>query len=998
MATDDVTLKVGADTSEAEKNLARLDKNSQAISSSISGAFGAIKAAAAAAVAVFAGKQVIDFFASGIEAAIAQEQAMSALGQQLQLTGEFSTEALDKFAAFADEMERTSQFGDDVVLSQIAVAKSFGLTNEQAQDVTKAAIELSAATGQTLDGAVQALGKTFSGVTGKLDEQIPALKGLTQEALKSGDAIKIVLDRFGGSAEAQILTFAGGLKQAENAFGNLQEAFGRIIVENSAVLAAIGVARDIFADLQAIVEENQGAINSFISTGLKVLATSVSVGVEAIGFLIRAMEGLSTVVTIAFGTLVDGVSIFSKVWRASFGFAASSVLELTDAIGLTDGAQAKFEQFAANATAAIEGFSDATFKFAAENAQKFESFNQGFQKFQGYIDGAAQKIFDADNKVGASAKKAQAERSAAASRAVVDIKAIEKATAEFAKFQESITTAALSDSAKIEAERSKQLAQLQTFVAQGVATTQQAADLRIAIEKTAADKIAALQVEAAKKAADEQKRIAEESRANIEAIAANPLKIAVQQADIQPANISQGQAGGIAAGVGAANAVLGGADGAKGLIASGVGAVADTLIPGIGGAVGPLVSALAQGPDAVKALVTGFVESIPTIIEAIADSIPVLVEVLIDTLIVKGGIIKIAIALVKGIVKAAIGIVGAIGKAIFGGIKFDGIGQNIGGGIMNGVKKLLEFDKKLRDAIFNAIKPLIEFDKKVREAAISFAQSIFTAISNGVKKFLEIDKRIRDAINGVIANLFKKFLEIDTKIRNSINQAILTLFNKFKEIDARIRNSINEAIANLFSRFQEFDNRLKESFKAAIGKLVEAFKNFDQKIKDGFKNAIGSVVDAIKNVFSKIKLPELKTPAWLQKLIDGVKNLFKTPSWIEDIKNLFSGGGGSGGFLGGFGFARGITEVPSGFPNDTFPARLTSGERVVDTAANSDLKEFLAAAKAGKFGVSQDDLMQMARMSAGQQTGPITIELKLDRKVLAREILNLNRLNERLAV
>jgi len=34
-------------------------------------------------------------------------------------------------------------------------------------------------------------------------------------------------------------------------------------------------------------------------------------------------------------------------------------------------------------------------------------------------------------------------------------------------------------------------------------------------------------------------------------------------------------------------------------------------------------------------------------------------------------------------------------------------------------------------------------------------------------------------------------------------------------------------------------------------------------------------------------------------------------------------------------------EIPSGFPNDTFPARLTSGENVVDRSTNERLKEFL---------------------------------------------------------
>jgi hypothetical protein len=42
--------------------------------------------------------------------------------------------------------------------------------------------------------------------------------------------------------------------------------------------------------------------------------------------------------------------------------------------------------------------------------------------------------------------------------------------------------------------------------------------------------------------------------------------------------------------------------------------------------------------------------------------------------------------------------------------------------------------------------------------------------------------------------------------------------------------------------------------------------------------------------------------------------------------------------------ATGITEVPSGFNNDSFPARLSSGERVVDSDTNKDLKLFLSGA------------------------------------------------------
>lgn len=45
--------------------------------------------------------------------------------------------------------------------------------------------------------------------------------------------------------------------------------------------------------------------------------------------------------------------------------------------------------------------------------------------------------------------------------------------------------------------------------------------------------------------------------------------------------------------------------------------------------------------------------------------------------------------------------------------------------------------------------------------------------------------------------------------------------------------------------------------------------------------------------------------------------------------------------IGATNLATGITEVPRGFPNDSFPANLTSGERVLSVEQNKDLKDFM---------------------------------------------------------
>lgn len=49
--------------------------------------------------------------------------------------------------------------------------------------------------------------------------------------------------------------------------------------------------------------------------------------------------------------------------------------------------------------------------------------------------------------------------------------------------------------------------------------------------------------------------------------------------------------------------------------------------------------------------------------------------------------------------------------------------------------------------------------------------------------------------------------------------------------------------------------------------------------------------------------------------------------------------------IAGIGLATGITEVPAGYPNDTFSARLSSGERVLSVQQNRDLTDFLSGSQ-----------------------------------------------------
>jgi hypothetical protein len=162
----------------------------------------------------------------------------------------------------------------------------------------------------------------------------------------------------------------------------------------------------------------------------------------------------------------------------------------------------------------------------------------------------------------------------------------------------------------------------------------------------------------------------------------------------------------------------------------------------------------------------------------------------------------------------------------------------------------------------------------------------------------------------------------------------------------------------------------------------------------------------VTTALSSFKFPDIPTPAWLSTFTNTVDKLTNAGNPLG--KSGIPGTSGNGpvgvivqsvedGLSGGTDrlipgrHARGLTEVPVGFPNDSYPARLTSGERVVDAQTNRDLKAFLAN--------KGDDTALLAQILAALKGGgqPLIVQLKVGERDLSEVILNLNRRNARLA-
>lgn len=177
------------------------------------------KAVGVASTAYFGAKGLISAFSTVIEASGRQEQAEKALEVAL---GKTSTALLNQASA----LQQVTTAGDEAIIEQQAFLASLKFTEDQIKTIIPVALDLSAATGISLESAVRNTSKTFSGLAGELGELVPQLRELTTEQMKAGEAVKVLGELFEGQAAEQADTMSGALLQAQNSAGDLAEAIG----------------------------------------------------------------------------------------------------------------------------------------------------------------------------------------------------------------------------------------------------------------------------------------------------------------------------------------------------------------------------------------------------------------------------------------------------------------------------------------------------------------------------------------------------------------------------------------------------------------------------------------------------------------------------------------------------------------------------------------------------------------------------------------------------
>jgi hypothetical protein len=258
----DASIRIRA-TDETQAAFAAVARSMRGLETSATGIRTAFAAVLGGTAATFLYKAVAAF--------IDAEQASARLGATLKATGNavgFTKEQLD---ALADSLAATTQFDDESIRNASASLIKFGnISGEAFNRALRAAMDWAAFTGEALPDAAQTIGAALSaseGGLGRLERQLGKLTYEEERFIKSledsGDAmgaqaekLRIIEARIGGVADEMNTGLGAATADAEKAWDEFLEGFGRTADEAGRFERAARGAATVLRDITSL---SQGA-------------------------------------------------------------------------------------------------------------------------------------------------------------------------------------------------------------------------------------------------------------------------------------------------------------------------------------------------------------------------------------------------------------------------------------------------------------------------------------------------------------------------------------------------------------------------------------------------------------------------------------------------------------------------------------------------------------------------------------------------------------------
>jgi hypothetical protein len=222
-------LSILADVADLKKNLDTGSKEVEGFGGKLE-KFGKVAAAAFAAAAAAAAAYAVKLAVDGVKAAIEDEAAQLRLANALKnVTG--ATQA--QISAVEEQILKTSLatgVADDQLrpaLQRLATATG---SVTKSQDLLTLALDISAATGKSVETVSNALGKAYEGNTSSLSRLGVGLSTAEIKTLGLEGTVKQLANTFGGAATVQANTFEGQIARLKVGFDEAKESVGAALL------------------------------------------------------------------------------------------------------------------------------------------------------------------------------------------------------------------------------------------------------------------------------------------------------------------------------------------------------------------------------------------------------------------------------------------------------------------------------------------------------------------------------------------------------------------------------------------------------------------------------------------------------------------------------------------------------------------------------------------------------------------------------------------------
>jgi hypothetical protein len=240
------SMESGADT--AATKLAKLPEAAGAgttafsgLSEQIAATFTGMVSADAVVGAVSESFHVLtEFVNESVAAYSKQEDASNKLVAALRQHGLATPEVISQYNALSTTFQNTTKYADEDIQAMESLLTLVGnVMPSQMQAALQASTNLASGLGITLEQATMLVAKAAEGHTTALGRYGVTVDAADVKSRGLAAVLDVINDKFGGQAAAAIETYSGKVAQAANAWDNVKEALGKVILEDPLVVNMI---------------------------------------------------------------------------------------------------------------------------------------------------------------------------------------------------------------------------------------------------------------------------------------------------------------------------------------------------------------------------------------------------------------------------------------------------------------------------------------------------------------------------------------------------------------------------------------------------------------------------------------------------------------------------------------------------------------------------------------------------------------------------------------